>query len=311
MGDSGQSATHGDKGGTDVSVIVVGLNARDFVRQCWTTVKSSGFAAMSYEMIYVDNGSKDDSVAVVRAEHGDVHVIENTDNLGFCKAANQGARAARGRHLCFINDDVIILDQALETLSRYLDDHPDTGIAGARLLNVDGTDQWSGRRFPTILNGLFARRSPIARMFPKAGPLRRYLYRDEIERGEPFEADWVSAAGMSVPRDIFFAAGCFDESYYYWHEAVFCDRVAAMGKRVMLHTDAKIIHYEGFGSGKRSHAARRWHIRDFHLGAYRCYVEHHKLGRFAPRKAVAYLLLESRKRLLLALNRVSEALQPS
>ncbi len=293
----------------DVSVIAVGLNARNFVRQCWTTVKSSGLSGMSYEMIYVDNGSTDGTVDMVREEHGDVKVIANAENLGFCRAANQGARLARGRHLCFINDDVIILDQAIETMSRFLDKDPGVGVVGARLLNVDGTDQWSGRRFPTILNGIFARRSPFARMFPNARSLRRYLYRDEIERNLPFDADWVSAAGMSVSRTVFFAAGCFDETYYYWHEAVFCDRVAATGRRVVLHTGAKIIHYEGFGSGKRSHAARRWHIKDFHLGAYRCYVEHHKLGRYAPRKVMAYALLEMRKRLLLGMNRLSEALQ--
>ncbi|MEP3639482.1 MAG: glycosyltransferase family 2 protein [Paracoccaceae bacterium] len=293
----------------DLSVIVVGLNASEFVDQCWRTVKSDGGSAdFEMELIYVDNGSTDNTLEVLGNTHPDVIVIENDSNLGFCKAANQGARIAKSDMLCFINDDVIIMDGALERLTQYVRDTPKIGVAGARLLNVDKTDQWSGRRFPTILNGLFARRSPIAKFAPNAGPLRRYLYRDEIKAGVPFEADWVSAAGMVTPADVFFDVGCFDESYYYWHEAVFCDRIARAGYKVVLHTDAKIVHYEGFGSGKRDPAKQRWHIRDFHLGAFRCYLEHHQVGEFAPRALMARCLLSLRKLLLLGISHASERL---
>ncbi len=290
----------------DLSVIVVGLNARGFVDQCWATVKSAGARTRSMELIYVDNGSTDGTVAFVREKHPDVIILENDSNLGFCKAANQGARAATSEMLCFLNDDVIVLDNALETLTDYVRQTPEIGAAGLRLLNVDRSDQWSGRRFPTMLNGLFARRSPIARMFPDAGPLRRYLYRDEIAAARPFDADWVSAAGMVAPRRVFFEVGGFDESYYYWHEAVFCDRVARAGYRVVLHPEARIVHYEGFGSGKRDPAKQRWHIRDFHVGAFRCYLEHHGLGHRAPRALLARQLLAARKTLLLGISHTSE-----
>lgn len=283
----------------DVSVIVVGLNARAFVEQCWTTVKASTWHGLSAELIYVDNGSADDTLEMLARVHPDVTLIANATNLGFCRAANQGAALARGRHLCFLNDDVIVLDDAVARSVLHLDANPDVGVVGARLLNLDGTDQWSGRRFPTLLNGLFARRSRLARLFPDAPPLRRYLYRDEIVRGVPFDAEWVSAAGMTVTREAFEAAGRFDETYYYWHEAVFCHRVTGSGRRVVLDPGARIIHYEGQGSGKRSFAAQRWHVRDFHHGAYRAWAE--ELDRQAGRlqRLGVYCLLEARKILLL------------
>ena len=79
----------------DLSVIVVGLNAREFVDQCWRTVKSDGAETLTMELIYVDNGSTDGTVELVREKHPDVINIENDSNLGFCKAANQGAEIAR------------------------------------------------------------------------------------------------------------------------------------------------------------------------------------------------------------------------
>lgn len=290
----------------DVSIIVVGLNASHFVEQCFTTVKAATWNGVTYDMVYVDNGSKDDTLAMMARVHPDVRVIANATNTGFCKAANQGAAASAGRHLCFLNDDVIVLDDAIARTVHGLDADPGVGVIGLRLLNLDRTDQWAGRRFPTMLNGLFARRSPIARFFPKAGPLRRYLYQDEIARGEPFDADWVSAAGLTVRRDVFDGAGRFDESYYYWHEAVFCSRVTARGHRVLLDPGARIIHYEGQGSGKRGYAARRWHVRDFHAGAYRAYVEEIKAPAGPGLRAVAWTLLQSRKALLLGLITLAE-----
>jgi len=101
----------------DVSVVVVGLNARGFVQQCWDTVKTAGFEGSSYEMIYVDNGSTDDTLAMLRERHPDVKVIANPSNLGFCKAVNQGAHLASGRYLFLLNDDVIVLDHAIEKLA--------------------------------------------------------------------------------------------------------------------------------------------------------------------------------------------------
>jgi len=153
---------------------------------------------------------------------------------------------------------------------------------------------------------LFARRSLLHKLFPQARPLRRYLYRDELERGVPFDVDWVSAGALFVRRELFNAVGGFDETYYYWHEVLFCDDVRRLGYGVKLHTDAKIIHYEGFGSGKRSHERRRWHINNFHEGAYRIYVAHHGLGRRSARRLAAFVLLDGRRLLLLGLDRATE-----
>ncbi|MBX3674358.1 MAG: glycosyltransferase family 2 protein [Burkholderiales bacterium] len=287
----------------DVAVILVGLNANKFVKECIETVEKADWSRHTCEIIYVDNGSKDGSVEMVRSCFPGVRVIANDSNLGYCKAANQGARIADARHFYFLNDDTIVYPDALPVVIDFLDSQPGIGVVGSRLLNLDLTDQWSGRRFPSVWNGILGRRSWLSRLFPNARALTDYLYRDEVAAGVPFEADWVSAAALLVDRDTFARAGMFAEDYYYWHEAVFCDRVRRAGRKVYLHPGSKIIHYEGKGSGARPYPVQRWHILDFHRGAYRCAVEHYNLGRFNPARWLTAAALATRAMVLLAVVR--------
>jgi len=294
---------------TDVAVIVVGLNACNFVRDSFKSVYEATWNGCSFEAIYIDNGSKDNSLEMMAAEHPRVKVIANPDNRGFCIAANQGARAANSRYYFFLNDDTIVYDDAIARLAEFMDAHPEVGTTGSRLLNTDGTDQWSGRRFPSMLNGVFGRRSILSRWFPRAKPVADYLYQDEVARGEPFRADWVSAAAQLVRSDTFHEIGGYAENYYYWHEAIFCDRIRHAGKEVYLHPQSKIMHYEGQGSGKRPYAVRKWHIVNFHKGAYRAYCEHFDLGSASPRRYIVGALLWTRAGLLLAANWISHVLE--
>lgn len=287
----------------DVAVILVGLNANKFVKECIETVEKADWSRHTCEIIYVDNGSKDGSVEMVRSCFPGVRVIANDSNLGYCKAANQGARIADARHFYFLNDDTIVYPDALPVVIDFLDSQPGIGVVGSRLLNLDLTDQWSGRRFPSVWNGILGRRSWLSKLFPDARALTDYLYRDEVAAGVPFEADWVSAAALLVDRDTFARAGMFAEDYYYWHEAVFCDRVRRAGRKVYLHPGSKIIHYEGKGSGARPYPVQRWHILDFHRGAYRCAVEHYNLGRFNPARWLTAAALATRAMVLLAVVR--------
>lgn len=287
----------------DVAVVLVGLNANAFVKQCIETVEKADWSRHTCEIVYVDNGSKDGSVEMVRSCFPQVRVIANDSNLGYCKAANQGARIADARHYYFLNDDTIVYPDALPVVIDFLDARPEIGVVGSRLLNLDLTDQWSGRRFPSPWNGILGRRSWLSKVFPDARALTDYLYRDEVAAGEPFEADWVSAAALLVDRDTFARVGMFAEDYYYWHEAVFCDRVRRAGRKVYLHPGSKIIHYEGKGSGARPYPVQRWHILDFHRGAYRCAVEHYNLGRFHPARWLTAAALAARAMVLLAVVR--------
>jgi len=297
-----------DSSEVDISVVLVGLNACGFIEKCCESLFEADWHEYGYEIIYVDNGSSDNTLEMLEKQFPDVITIANEENLGFCVAANQGGRAARGRYTFFLNDDTIVLDDAIAILADTLEENPDIGIVGSRLLYPDMSEQWSGRKFPTLLNGIFGRRSILHRYFPNASPVVKYLYKKELSGTEPFEVDWVSAAAMMVRKPEFFQIGGFAEDYYYWHEPIICDRMKAIDKTTTLHPGSKIIHYEGHGSGLRPYKVKRFHIINFHTGAYRCYCEHYQFSRFSPRRWLVATLLTARALILLMQNRIVHAL---
>jgi len=294
-----------------VAVVIVGLNAREFVRGCFASLASTEWRTYTKQLVYVDNGSTDGTASMVRLQFPTVHVIENDRNLGYCKAANRGARATNSRYVLFLNDDTEIVGAAIPTLIEYMESHPDVATAGARLIFPDGTEQWSGRRFPNFLSSLMGRRSWLAKVLPKVPTVGSYLCKDELLRGEPFECDWVSAAGQIFRTEDFWAVGGFAEDYYYWHEMVQCLRIKRKGRKVALVPAATIVHFEGQGSGPRPFHRQKFHIVDFHKGAFRAYLEHQNISALHPRAVIAGTALLVRAATLLMVWRVRTLLPRS
>lgn len=294
----------------DVAVILIGINARDFVTGCLDSLRKAEWHGLRYEVVYVDNGSTDDTLETLGRDYPWARCIDNGKNLGFCPAANQAARTCRARYYYFINDDTLVLDDAISLLVRFMDEHPEVATCGSRLLYPDHSEQYSGRAFPTLMSSFMGRRSPLTRMFPEAPWVRRYLCKDGLESGEPFAVDWVSAAGQIVRPEDFWAVGGFAEDYYYWHEAILCARLAERDRKVMLHPRSKVIHYEGQGSGARPYKSQKFHIIDFHRGAHRCYCEYHEIGHLHPARYLVGGLLGSRALLQLAAAKLRSLTQP-
>ena len=294
----------------DVSLIAISLNSRGFLRDCIRSVRASTWRQITYEIIVVDNGSTDGTPAMLRAEYPDVRLVDNDSNVGYCKAGNQGAAVARGRHLLFLNDDTVMIDDAIASIVEWADAH-DTAMIGSRLLNTDGSDQFSsGRRFTTPAAALFGRKSLLTRLFPNAAFARDYLMSDLVDGDEPYEVDWLSAAAMMVRRDVFDRVGGLAEDYYYFHEQVFCARVKQAGGRIFLHPRSRIVHHEGVGSGVRTRRVRRRHLIAFHTAAYRWFCEHHGFGRLHPARLATAAGLIVRAASLVAIDAVKPE-QPS
>ena len=290
---------------TDIAVIIIGLNACSYVMACIESLRTAEWRDWTYEIIYVDNGSTDGTLSMLAQKFPDVKVIANPKNLGFCKAGNQAVAISNSRFYFFLNDDTVVKDDAIPLLAELFGKVPDLGVAVSRLVFADMAEQYSGRRFPTIFNGVLGRRSLLTRLFPNAGPVKSYLYKDQLLKGEPFQIEWGSAAAMLFNRETFVAAGGFAEDYYYWHEAVICDRVSRAGKKIYLHPKSIIIHHEGHGSGARPFPVRKWHILNFHTAAYRCYCERYGLHRLSLRRCFAAVALTTRAASLLAAARIA------
>jgi N-acetylglucosaminyl-diphospho-decaprenol L-rhamnosyltransferase len=285
----------------DLSIVLISLNSRHFLRDCLASINPDTHGAYTAEVIVVDNGSTDGTLDLLAQEWPAVRVIANGANLGFCKAGNQGAAASHGRYVLFLNDDTVMQPASLERLIAWMDAHPDAGMIGSRLLNTDGTDQFSsGRSFTKPMNAIFGRKSILTRLFPNAKWAREYLLSDRIVSEEPYEVDWLSAAAMLSRRTVHDEVGGLAEDFYYFHEQVYCARVKQSGHGVFLHPRSLIIHHEGVGSGVRTRRVRRRHTIAFHRAAFQWFCLHYELGPLHPGRALAASGLAARAGLLLA-----------
>jgi len=280
----------------DVSVLIATYNMRDDVLRCLESLRAVD-AVARLEVIVVENGSSDGAAAAVRERFPGVHLIELPRNVGWTRANNAALRAARGRFLLLLNADTIVEPDAVAHLAAYLSEHPDTGIVAPTMLNEDGTVQETARRLPRPINAFFGRHSWLTRMWPSNPFSRRYLRRD-VDPGQPFEADWVSAAAAMFPRAVLERIGPLDEAFTHWVDADWCLRITAAGWKVCCVPQARVHHLEGYGRGRKRPRA----IVAFHQGVYRLYRKHYASGIRRPLLAVAALGLTVRCGWLLVSN---------
>ena len=258
-----------------VGAVVVNYNAGDALVRCVSSLRGAGIV----DVVVVDNGSTDASIALLQARDPSSRVVRSPRNGGYGAGANLGARGT-ARELLFIsNPDLVVEPEAIERLTAALDADPGAAAAGPMLLEPDGSVYPSGRSFPGLGDalghgfvGLFWRGNPWTRRYRLLG--------DDQHRAR--EADWVSGAGFLVRRDAFQAVGGFDEAYFMYVEDVdLCWRLRRAGWRILYEPAARVAHEQGRSTSR---------------SPYRMLVAHHRsIFRFANRST------EGRERLLLPL----------
>ena len=196
---AGPGTSEGSGASHKLSAVVVNYDAGEAIARCLQSLHKAGIT----DIVVVDNGSKDDSVEAVQALEPPIGLIRPVRNLGYGAGANLGARSVDGELIFICNPDLVVAEDALERLTRALEDRPDAAVAGPMLLEPGGAVYPSGRRFPSLgdslghgFAGLFWRGNPWTCRYRLIGEAQ-HVSRD---------ADWVSGAGFLVRRSAF--RGC-------------------------------------------------------------------------------------------------------
>ena len=210
------------------------------LRTCLRSLYEVVSEAISYEVIVVDTPSDDGAEEMVRGEFPGVRFVSDPTR-GLAYARNRGIAESRGRHVLHLDSDTVILEGSFERLVSFMDEHPECAAAGAKLMNVDRTLQYSCRRFYT-LPAILWRRTPLGKWFPNGAPVRRHLMMD-WDHDEVREIDWMLAAGFIMSRPAIEALGPFDVGYEYAFEDVdWCLRAWQAGWKIFYVPDAPIVH---------------------------------------------------------------------
>ena len=261
----------------DISVIIINWNTKRLLRDSLKSLAQSGDTIQT-ELIVSDNASEDGSREMVLEEFPAVKLHVNSTNIGFGAGNNRALPLATGRYVLFLNSDTIVSPCSLEKMVAYADAHPDIGILGPKLLNEDGSLQYSCRRYPQIAMAFF-RNTPLGKLFPNNRFTNDYLMQD-WDHLEPRDVDWVSGAALMIRKSLLEQIGSFDEEYYMYCEDVdLCWRAnhAKMSEetgaqwRVTYFPDAVIHHL----IGKSSDQAPTRMSYEFHRSQYLFYKKHY------------------------------------
>ena len=233
----------------DVSIIIVNWNTRGPLLKCLESVfRHSG--GLSFDVTVVDNGSRDGSVETVRKNYPRVTIIANSSNLGFSRANNQAITSTSGRYCLFLNSDAELTSQALERMFEFMENNPRVGVAGAKLLNKDGSMQNSFDNIPTLTTELL-NKSLLRAVFP-----RKYQSKKSPITA-PMEVESVIGACMLIRRKALDEAGLFDEDYFlFLEETDLCCRMRKAGWKVLYLPQVQVYHLQG--ESKAIDPGRAW-----------------------------------------------------
>lgn len=231
----------------DLSIIVVNWNGKELLAKCLRCVETT-IQQISYETYVVDNASTDGSQAMVRRDFPNVKLIANTANVGFATANNQAMKVAQGRYVLLLNSDAFVHEQTLDRMVKFMDEHPQAGMASCKLLYEDGSLQRSCAMFPTLLTELFIALG-LDKLFPKSPVFGRYLMTD-WDYDTTRQVDVIMGAFMLVRRELIDTIGMMDETFFMYSEEVdWCYRFKQAGSSVYFYPAVTCVHLWG-GSSK-------------------------------------------------------------
>ncbi len=231
-----------------ISAIIVSYQVRDLLRRCLISLTDQ--QAVDLDLWVVDNASLDGSAEMVAAEFPSVHLIRNTENVGFARANNQALRQTAGDILALINPDTEWPPHGLRVAADVFCRHPLAGAVGLALVGPDGSPQPSCHAFPGLLN-VTAEAIGIHRLAlrfgygtPTSAP---------VPPGGEGKVDWVSGACFLIRRKAYTVTGGLNEAcFMYGEEADWSWRARSRGFSTVFCNRARVIHHGGAsGVGQR------------------------------------------------------------
>jgi GT2 family glycosyltransferase len=234
-----------------LSIIIINYNQKNFLKLCLKNIKEVN-PSLDYEILIVDNNSKDDSLKFLSEIKDErVKIILNKKNLGYAKAINQALKISKGKYVLILNPDVIVLKGSIEKLYQFMEEHPECGIAGPKLLNPDKTIQYSCLKFPKwytpILRRTFLSKLPFAKKHLK------YYLMSEWDHKTIKEVDWLLGAALMVRTEAIKKVGLLDERFFLYFEDIdWCRRFHQHGFKVFYVPEASFYHFHQRFSAERA-----------------------------------------------------------
>ena len=253
----------------DVSIVTVSWNVKDMLLECIKSIyeKTKNY---SFEMIIVDNDSRDGTMDAVAEKYPEIKLIRNNFNGGIAVANNQGINASKGRFVCLLNPDTYLINNAIDILIKYLEDNSTVSAVGPKSNNpgeVIETNFYD--RFPSLWT-MFKDMSTLSARFPNSRIFGKYYFGNWNFDSERHVVHLATAC-MVLRREVIDNVGIMDEQFFMYSDDLdFCYRITKSGRKIMYFPDAEIFHHKG-ASSKQNHEIPL-HVRQ---SFYKYFVKHY------------------------------------
>lgn len=218
----------------EVSIVIPVYNQLRYTLQCVQSLMRVG-AKRTFEILVVDDRSTDKTAAAISGLQK-VRYVGRAENGGFIAACNQGAAAARGKYLVFLNNDTVVMPGWLDALYESFQSQPKVGLVGSQLLYPDGSLQEAGC---------------LVWQDGSAWNYGRNADRQRAEFNYMRSVDYCSGASIMLPKDLFDSLAGFDVCYSpaYCEDSDLAFKIRAKGYQVLYQPYSKVVHFEGVSSG--------------------------------------------------------------
>lgn len=223
-----------------ISVIVINFNGKKYIGEildnCIRSIFNNSYR--NFELLFIDNGSKDDSVEHIKKLFGGdkrLRIIELNKNYGTTGAKNFGVKLSKGELLYVLNTDIYLKKETLKKMSEVMKNNSDIGILSCKLVKPNGIVQSEGKSFYTNY-------SLLGTLYPT---LFDGLYFKNIKkRGNLNIVDWITGGALMIRKNIFDILGPYDENYFMYSEEVdIAYKAKKIGYKVACINDYETLHF--------------------------------------------------------------------
>ncbi len=226
-----------------VTVIVLNWNGREYLSDCFDSLVALDYPKDRLELMLVDNGSTDESVAFIRQRYPRVTIVETGRNLGFAGGNNAGARVAAGQYVAFLNTDAHVYPDWLTRLIEAVQSAPDVVCVGSRMMNLTGDRVEFGGSSINFYGYGYQEGYDRANVQDYAGT-RPVIF--------------ACGGAFLIRRDVYLDSGGLDEDYFLYYEDVDLGwRLWVMGYKVLYVGSAVALHKHHGATHQVPDASRR------------------------------------------------------
>src|SRR3989344_2777061 len=240
----------------ELSIIILNYKSRGLVRQCLKHLSAVSLA-IPHEIIVVDNASNDGVFDMLNREFPSVKQLPLDRNYGYAGGNNAGIKMSQGKYIMILNPDILMIDNSIQKMASYLDEHPDIAILGPKLLNPDRTLQYSCFSFYKWYTPIL-RRTPFGQSASGMYEIDNFLMKN-FDHQSITDVDWLLGGAMMARREALTAIGLLDTRYFmYFDDVDWCRTAGEAGWRGVYFPERLMIHFH-----LRESAATPWYLAPF------------------------------------------------